>query len=157
MPDPLSHVCFALLVGRAARFRRGLAAFVIGTFLPDLLTSAPTVLLGSVTYWFWVPSHTPVGVLVWAYALSLLFRREDRRVTFACLLAGGWLALALDALQDHIAGGYMLLFPFSWAQYELHLIAPEASILWLPYLVGLTGLAELLLWLKRRRVPPKRA
>jgi hypothetical protein len=155
VPDPLTHVCLAYLVGRAARLRRGLVAFLIGTLLPDLLTSAPTTVLGG--YWFWAPAHTPMGVLVWGYAASLLFRREDRRLTFGCLVAGGWLALALDAFQDHISGGYMLLFPFSWAEYELHVIGPEASLSWLPYLVGAVGLVELCGWLRRRRASPKRA
>jgi len=155
VPDPLTHVCIAYLAGRAVRLRRGLAAFLIGTLLPDVLTSVPTTVLGG--YWFWAPAHTPVGVLVWGYAASLLFRREDRRLAFACLVAGGWLAVALDVLQDHISGGYMLLFPFSWAEYELHLIGPEASLSWLPFLVPAAVLVALLDRLGRRRGSPKRA
>jgi len=155
VPDPLTHVCIAYLAGRAVRLRRGLAVFLIGTLLPDVITSVPSTVLGG--YWFFAPAHTPVGVLVWGYAASLLFRREDRRLAFICLAAGGWLALALDALQDHVAGGYMLLFPFSWAEYELHLIGPEASLSWLPFLVPAVVLVALLGRLGCRRAFSKSA
>ena len=153
MPDPLSHVCLAYLVGRGMRLREGLAVFLVGTLLPDLLASGPAAVVGG--YWFWAPAHTPVGVLVWGYAGSLLFRREDRRWAFLWLASGGWLALGLDALQDHISGGYMLLFPFYWGEYELHLIHPEASLSWLPYLLGAVALVELWAWLRRRPLPKR--
>lgn len=149
MPDPLSHVCIAYLVGRAARLRRWVVVFVVGTFLPDFLTAAPSVLFGG--YWYFAAAHTPVGALVWGYALCLLFREGERRSAFACLVAGGWLAIGLDALQDHISGGYMLLFPFSWHEFELHLIDPEGSLAWLPFLLGGIAALELVLWLCRRR------
>lgn len=155
MPDPLSHVCLAWLVGRGLRLRRGTVALIIGTFLPDFLTAAPAAVVGG--YWFFGPAHTPVGVLVWAYAGSLLFRQADRRLVFGCLVGGGWLALALDALQDHVGGGYMLLFPFSWAEFEAHLIPPEASLFWLPLLLAAVALVEAVLWFRRRtpqRPPP---
>ena len=151
MPDPLSHVCLAYLAGRASRLRRSMPTFLVGTLLPDILTSTPAALLGGQGYWFFAPAHMPVGVLLWGYAASLLFRREDRGLVFGSLVAGGWLALALDLLQDHIAGGYMLLFPFSWREFELHLVSPEASIAWLPILVPAAALVALVDFLRRRQ------
>jgi len=148
MPDPLSHLCIAWLVGRAAWLRRWLVVFLIGTFLPDFLTSAPTVMVGG--YWFWAVAHTPVGAVLWAYAISLLFREAERRSAFLCLVTGGWLAIGLDVLQDHISGGYMLFFPFSWREFELHLIHPEGSLDWLPWLVAGVILVELARALHRR-------
>jgi hypothetical protein len=153
MPDPFTHVSLAYLLGRATRQGRLVAVFVLGTFLPDALTAAPTLVIPD-SYWFWAPAHTPVGVVLWAYALALFFRREERRGVFLALVGGGWLAIALDLFQDHISGGYMLLFPFFWREYEFHVFAPEASLYAAPFLAGAIAAVELVVrW--RRRHPPR--
>ena len=141
MPDPLTHVCLTWLGGRAARLRAAMPALLVGALLPDVLYVVP---------WIASVSHTPLALVVVAYAGALLFRARDRRAVFLGLVAGAWSAVGLDVLQDHLTGGYMLLFPFYWGEFEAHVIDPEGSVLWLPYIVGGTLLVELALYLRRR-------
>ncbi len=141
MPDPVTHVCLTWLGGRAARLRVAMPALLVGALLPDALYCVP---------WIATISHTPLALVVAAYAGAMLFRALDRRAVFLGLIAGSWFAVALDVRQDHLSGGYMLLFPFSWREFEAHLIDPEGSVLYLPYIVGGTLLVELALFLVRR-------
>jgi hypothetical protein len=143
MPDPLTHVGLAYLGGRIARVRAAMPALLVGAIAPDVLTYVPG--LGRL-------SHTPVVLALAAYAGAMLFHTRDRRVVFAALLVSTWFHLGLDTLQDHIAGGYLLLFPFSWREFEAHLIDPEATLLYLPWLLGAIGALELALYLRRRVV-----
>jgi hypothetical protein len=134
--DLVTHAAIGLLI-KAATGRRHAAAFVAGTLLPDLLSRLPSMIFSAARVLVEVPPlliygfdplHTPVGMLLSAYAISLLFVAEQRRGVFCNLLAGMLLHMAVDLLQSHLGVGYPLLFPFSTRSFELGLIGSEATV-----------------------------
>ncbi len=129
-----------------------LASFVAGNVLPDLLARLPAeafilvqkagLPVPPVLLHGWGPLHIPSGMLLASLALCLLFPRDQQRAVFANLLGGMLLHLAVDVLQDHAGAGYLLLFPFSTAPYELGWIGSEATV----FIAPLMALAALAAW-----------
>ncbi len=132
MPDLITHYAVAHLIGRRW-WRPAISLCLLGTLLPDLLTR-PVYILWPQTYWLVMPLHTPMGILIASWLVTLLFRREDRRVVFVAVLLGALLHFALDALQRHLAVGYFWLWPFSWWTTERGLFWPEESLILAPWL-----------------------
>ena len=145
MADLLSHGAAAVLV-KAATLWRMVPVFVAGTLAPDMLSRAPAIAMGWVhreliplhpmlTYG-WDPLHQPVGMLILAYVLSMLFAQEQRRSVFLNLVGGMALHMGLDLLQDHQGVGYLLAYPFSDVLFELGWIGSEDSVLVAPVLAA---------------------
>ena len=155
MADLVTHAAVGVLV-KAATSRSNAAAFIAGTLLPDLLSRLPSMICSAARalvevppalIYGWDPLHTPAGMLLSAYAISLLFVAEQRAGVFWNLLGGMLLHMAIDLLQSHLGVGYPLLFPFSTHAVELGLIGSEATVpLALP-------LAVLAVWVWRRGQP----
>ena len=152
MADLVTHAAVALLL-KAATSRRHAAVFVAGTLLPDLLSRVPSMIISAsrafidvpnLLIYGWDPLHTPAGMVLSAYAISLLFVAEGRRGVFVNLLGGMFLHMGIDLLQSHLNVGYPLLFPFSTHAYELGLIGSEATV---PFAIPLALLAA---WVWRR-------
>jgi hypothetical protein len=159
MADLITHTCAAVL-WKAATGRPHVATFVLGTCVPDFLGRVPSMAL-TVMRWklpwipewlvyLWVPFHVPVGVVVAAYALSFAFPEEGRRATFANLVGGGLLHIAVDLLQRHFGVGYLLLFPFSFWDFELGWIGSEDTVRIVPLLLPLTAAAAWARWRRPR-------
>ncbi|MFZ5480093.1 MAG: hypothetical protein ACOZNI_25230 [Myxococcota bacterium] len=159
MADLITHTCTAVL-WKAATGRPHVATFVLGTCVPDFLGRVPAMGLTVLRWrWEWIPEwalylwtpfHVPVGVVVTAWALSLWFRADERRVAFANLVGGGLLHIAVDLLQRHFGVGYLLLFPFSFWDYEIGVIGSEDTVKIVPVLVPLTAAAAWGRWGRRR-------
>jgi hypothetical protein len=149
MPDLMTH-CLAGYVATRRWVLHPLAyVFLVGTVLPDALGRTFSIIVDSTHRWA-TPVHTPVGQFVICWTLAQCFRAGQRRRVFACLFAGSALHLLLDATQKHVAGGYLFLFPFSWATWKGGLWWPEDSLLVLPYLLLAVALCEAALYARRR-------
>ena len=156
MADLVTHAAVGVLL-KAATSRTHAAAFIAGALLPDLLSRLPSMICSaarvivdvpSLLIYGWDPLHTPVGMLLSAYAISLLFVAEQRVGIFWNLLGGMLLHMAIDLLQSHLGVGYPLLFPFSTRAFELGVIGSEATV---PLALPLALLAA---WAWRRGQPP---
>lgn len=66
------------------------------------------------------PLHTPIGSILVAGLLSLLFQNCSK--AFMLLVIGAGTHLLLDTMESQIAGGIMLLFPLSWNRYSLAIL-----------------------------------
>lgn len=146
MPDLVTHVVAGYGLQRAV-WPRLSAWFLVGAVLPDILTR-PFTILWPGSFWWTMPLHTPMGLLLVCAAIALLTRRTGS--VFGNLGAGALLHLFLDLFQVHLAGSYYLLFPFSWRSVEVDLIWPETTLYLLPAWIAI-GVWLVLLELKRRR------
>jgi hypothetical protein len=145
--DLITHTCTAVL-WKAARNRPHVATFVAGTCLPDLFGRVPTMALTALRWklpfipdwlvYLWNPLHMPFGIVLTCYVVSFLFPEATRRVAFLNLLGGGLLHMAVDLLQFHFGVGYLLLFPFSFWDFELGWIGSETTVLIVPFLLPFT-------------------
>lgn len=157
MADLITHGCVALLV-KAGTGRTHAAAFVAGTLAPDLLCRLPALVLRELharvgplpreLLYAWEPLHQPLGMVLSAFCLSMLFAVSTRRAVFLNLLGGMFLHLLVDMLQRHMGVGYLLLFPFDHTSFEFGWIGSEATVFVAPVLAPLT-------WLIWRRTPVK--
>jgi hypothetical protein len=163
MADLITHTCTALLWKAASR-KPHVAIFVAGTCAPDLFGRVPTMGLTAIRPTFpwipewaiyaWAPLHMPFGILLASYLLSFLFPEASRRVAFTNLIGGGLLHMAVDLLQFHFGVGYLLLFPFSFWDFELGWIGSETTVLIVPVLLPFTLLVAWWRWGRRTNASP---
>jgi hypothetical protein len=169
--DAVTHLCSGLLahvLGPPGPARRWAPLFVAGSVLPDLLSRAPSTVLGMVhshlhplpsfILYCWNPLHLPAGILLYSLLLALLFPQEQRRAALGALLLGGGLHVGIDLCQRHVGLGYPLLVPFSSRDFELGLMGSEATVPWAPVVAASTlllwGTAA---WWRRRKAPSQRS
>jgi hypothetical protein len=129
---------------------------LIGTILPDILTR-PFIILFPPVGWFFMPFHTPAGLLLVSALISELFAASRRRLIFLSLTGGAGLHLFLDLFQKHSSGGYYLFFPFSWRKFEFGLVSPEASLYLFPFWLSLGALLAVRWFLLNQRIQTQRA
>lgn len=157
MPDLLTHVLIAYVVGTAAVWwtdspDRYLPVVLVGAAAPDAMKA--TVLLKAaagtafgISYSFW-GLHTLGGVAVLCGIGALTLRASDRRVGFWFLCAGGVSHLLLDLFVvrvDGVASPY--LFPVSgWLPPAANLYT-SADVWTIPVALALA----LPVWATRRR------
>lgn len=134
MPDLLTHVLAAHVIGRPFRSAYGLVLMYTGTMLPDLL-SRPFYILFPYTHEWTIPFHTPVGSILVAWFCSTFMQPDLRRSTFLYLTAGSGLHYLLDTFQMHLGDGNFWLFPFSWKAVEIGLFRPHEVLTILPLLI----------------------
>jgi hypothetical protein len=162
MADLVTHMCTGLIY-KAVRSEPHVPIFVLGTVAPDLCSRVPSMALT------WIgqrgvavppalihafePLHLPVGMLVLAALVAMLFSESSRRAVFMNFLGGMLLHLAVDLLQDHHGVGYVLGFPFLQRPFELGLVSSEASVRWVPGLL-LVSLC-LVVWRRRGDSEPR--
>lgn len=150
MPDPLTHLCSALLP-KALTGGRHVGPFAVGAVIPDFGARLPGIALErlSVRGWPipdwtmhpWTVLHVPLGAALAAVILALMFPEAERRPVAGWLLAGVAAHFALDVLQFHYEGGYMLLYPVTVTRFECGWIGSEATVPYAPYLAALTLVA----------------
>jgi len=151
MADLLVHVASAFAPGLAFRDGRFRALLYLGVCLPDVLYKASMYLLGSPT-WVCEPTHSPLGLVPYCFAVALLFEEGWRKRAFWALLAGGWLHLLVDAGKSYMGSGVILwAFPFSMDRVELGWYAPEDTVFLMAPAAGLILAGELVSRLARRR------
>ena len=139
MADLVTHSALAVILKASTRGALP-AVFVLGTVLPDLCSRVPAISLGyvhvhiarlpSVATHGWQPLHQPLGMLLVAYLVAMMFQESARRAVFVNLLGGMALHLLVDLLQDHHGAGYLLGFPVWTGSFEFGLIGSEATVWW---------------------------
>ncbi|KAA3619529.1 MAG: hypothetical protein DWQ05_02050 [Calditrichaeota bacterium] len=147
MPDLISHIATGYLFFPSFNHRAWFGLFVIGVCLPDLATR-PFYILFPDLFWYVMPMHTPVGIVLLALGLSGLFVAGQRNQVFMLLMAGSALHLFIDLWQKHVHGGYTIFFPFSWDIYEFGYIWPHETLYFLPLWLSIAVL--IILWQKRK-------
>jgi hypothetical protein len=132
MPDWLAHVLFAyvlcsVLGMKFNQFTKANTALVmVGALIPDLVKlELGFDQLGMDVGDFLAPLHTPIGSLVSAGLIALLF--SEVFVVFSLFVLGFTTHFALDLLLGHVSGGMFLLFSVSWAEYQLGWIHADNS------------------------------
>lgn len=148
MPDLITHTFAAYLLTRTAPQRSFRYLFYLGTILPDIL-SRPVYILAPRWYEYTIAIHTPVFIALTILLLSEWFAADLRALVRKALFLGATLHFGLDIMQRHLGGGYLWLYPFSWRTFELGWFGPEASVGWVPVWIGLVGVIEARLYLKK--------
>jgi hypothetical protein len=127
LPDWIVHVAVAWTVCRVFRFRYqsfdppNTAIAMVGSVIPDLMKlSMIFEFFGMDGLDYLIPLHLPVGSVLLAAIISLLF--EDKKTVFLFLALGLATHFLLDLLLMQINGGMYLLFPFSWQTMSLNLV-----------------------------------
>jgi hypothetical protein len=142
MADLLVHFATAWLPARGLRDGRLRAVFYAGVCLPDVLYKALLYFCGAPT-WLCEPTHAPLGLVPWCYAIALLFEPEWRRRAFVALLGGSWLHLLVDLGKNYMGSGVILwAFPFSMDRIELGWYYPEDTVYLLIPAAAFLALAE---------------
>lgn len=134
MPDLISHIAGAYLVKKGLRVTEYLVLFYLGAILPDLV-SRPFHIIMPRTLFAVQAFHSPLGIFLICWLISLCFRIDQRKKVFLLLLSGCFVHLIMDLGQKHLIGGYIWLFPFSMDTYSFGLFWPEDSIKFLPYTI----------------------
>jgi len=127
------------------------ALVMAGALIPDLVkVKLGFDLLGIDVRPFLEPFHTPIGSLLSAALIALLF--TEGLVVFSLFVLGFITHLALDLLLVSVSGGMLLLFPVSWAEYQLGLIHSDNYVVALLLL----ALAVLVYIFQNRKLPGRR-
>jgi hypothetical protein len=153
MADLLVHAASIAPGARLLRDGRVRAILYVGVCLPDLLYKTLLYVFGAPT-WLCEPTHSPLGVLPWCYALALLFEPEWRSRSFWALAAGSWVHHLVDLGKDYLGSGVILwAFPFSMDTVELGWYSTEETILLMPF--ALLILLATAFWVRRARGPAR--
>ena len=145
MPDWIGHILIALILAEIFGIKRKSLA-VVGAVLPDVLVKLEliSIFLPVDKYaltWIFNPLHTPLGMILFSVLLLPLFRAEQVRVYTLLFIGWGSHLLADFVFNKHIfIGQNMLLFPFSWSNYEIGLVWPDQYYLILGPLVLIYGI-----------------
>ncbi|MBI2899106.1 MAG: hypothetical protein HYY17_02910 [Planctomycetes bacterium] len=148
MADLVTHYLTARIP--AARLSRPIqAAFVVGALLPDVVGKFLDRALQT-SMRFDVPSHTVLGLALYAYAACFLFEERVRRGAWLALWLGGLLHVFVDLLKDTMgsASSAFFLFPFTARSFELGLYEPLHAVWSVPVAVVFAASWE---WFARRR------
>ncbi len=129
MAEFLSHFATAYLPGKMLRDGRLRSILYAGVCLPDVLYKGLLYLAGAST-WACEPTHSPLGLLPFCYAVSLLFEEGWRARAFWALYAGSILHVLLDLAKCYTGAGVIMWgFPFTTDRAELGLYMPEDTTL----------------------------
>jgi hypothetical protein len=127
MPDWLAHVLFAYILcsvlGMKFRLftKDNTAIVMVGALIPDLVKIGLGFDLFGIAVWdFLAPLHTPIGSVLSAGLIALLF--AEVFIVFGLFILGATTHFVLDLLLGHVSGGMLLFFPVSWQEYQLGLI-----------------------------------
>jgi membrane-bound metal-dependent hydrolase YbcI (DUF457 family) len=139
MPDLLTHFLIAFLFVKLRKIERYKSLIYLGTVLPDILVrlsvlSMDVILKIRGLNWFFMPLHTPLGILLTCFFATYFFEERSRKPVFINLMTGAFLHLFLDILQIHWVTEYYLFYPFSWEKFEIGLFWPHQSIYFIPVL-----------------------
>jgi hypothetical protein len=80
MPELLTHLMVAQGCRKLAKSRLLTPAFLVGTILPDLL-ARPLHIIWPSLFWFVMPLHTPLGLLLACAFISQFFQPQERKAS----------------------------------------------------------------------------
>lgn len=123
MPDWLTHSIIGWITGKTTKLDVSLV--VIGALIPDICKLSMLfdwVLSIGLTNFF-IPIHTPVGALLIVCVIALFF--EDTKKVFLYLGGGVMTHFIFDMFLLNVSGGTLLLFPFSWDEWQLGFIRSD--------------------------------
>lgn len=129
MPDWITHILIGLIIAEIFNIKKK-SLIVVGSILPDILVKLEllSVLFPVDKYaitWLFNPLHTPLGIVLFSLLLVPLFN-FDRYKTYFLLFIGWASHLLSDLINKHVLlGQNLLLFPFSWKNFEIGLIWPD--------------------------------
>ena len=98
---------------------------MIGAVLPDLVKVG--MLADWLGYGIWDylwPIHLPVGSVIIAGMISLLFK--EKKMAFLFFVLGIGTHFALDLLLYNVSGGIALFYPFYWGEWQLDLVTTDS-------------------------------
>ena len=122
MPDWLTHTIAGWMTGKTTKM--DISLVIIGSLLPDLIKiNLIFDVLKINTHGFFDPLHTPIGSLLVAGSISFLFPKVKEAFLF--LSVGIVTHFILDFFLEHTSGGMKILFPFSWEEWQIHVIRPD--------------------------------
>ena len=150
VPDLLTHMASALVVGAVLDRRRYTPGLGVGACLPDLLGRVPGYAapylqkvgldLGEVLVDGSGFLHLPLGLLPATVLVAWLANRGERFSVWWPLVVGSGLHLFLDSLQIHWGVGTMWLFPISTWEWEAGVMGSESTVWYAPWFFGSSGL-----------------
>ena len=142
MPDTFTHLLIVIPIGRRFFQRPWIYIAYLGVVLPDLLSRGLSILFKNARDYF-VPLHTPIGLIVFVIFFMTFFERRFYKKVVFYLSMGIVFHFIPDAMQSHIyGGGYRWLFPFSWWTYKTGLFEPDTSLYFLPILLAIVFFIE---------------
>jgi membrane-bound metal-dependent hydrolase YbcI (DUF457 family) len=163
LPDWISHIVTGHITSRAGGGRFFYGALLLGSVLPDIISYLPwkgmllivgkTTLLREALYCA-IPLHSMPASITAALMVSFFFREELRGKVLASLTAGLVLHILMDLSQYQYDGGYLLLAPFSYDNYQIGLFWNDRWPFWIAALVPAGVLVELLYRRSRRSSQP---
>jgi hypothetical protein len=123
MPDWLTHTLVGWITGKTTKLEVSL--IVIGALVPDIskIELVFNWIFNKDVLSLFYPIHTPLGAFLIIGILSLFF--HDYKKTLLLLGIGVATHFILDLLLMNTSGGMILLFPFSWEQWQLQLIRSD--------------------------------
>ena len=141
MPDAATHILIQILLNQFIMIRKILPYTLFGAVAPDLLKGLGRWLPPQ-EGWLFYPTHSPIFMLIFFYALSLMFHKRERYFVIIGCFIGMLIHLVLDIGQINLGGGYyMPFFPISFKRVTLGFYETEASIFLLPLTILITIIA----------------
>ena len=141
MPDGATHLLIQVIINQFSIFRNIFPYTLFGSIAPDLVKGFSRW-LSPPERWIFYPTHSPIFMLVFFYALSLLFHEKERFFIIIGCFIGMLIHLVLDIGQINLCGGYyMPFFPISFKRVTLGFYETEASIFLLPLTILITIIA----------------
>ena len=128
MPDAATHILIQTIFNNLARLKHISPYALLGAIIPDLAKGIIRYVHPDIA-WFFYPSHSPIYVLIFFYAISLLFVESERIYLIGGGMLGMIIHLILDVFQINLDGGhYMPFFPLSFYSVSLNIIKTESSL-----------------------------
>jgi hypothetical protein len=148
MPDWVTHIAVAWTLCRVLSFKfkefnsANTLIVITGALIPDISKVALGLRLFGIDSDYFATIHVPAGSFIVAGIFSLLF--PEKKKAFLFLGLGILTHYILDGLLEHVSGGMILLFPFSWWSWQLELTTSAdywvtliaVSIAVIVYLIG---------------------
>lgn len=139
MPDLITHTAIPYLFKDRLHISKGTPVFLVGALLPDIISRIPLLLFPEL-FWIYATWHSPVLLILFTYLFSLFFDNERSRI-FYLLCFGSAIHLFLDLFQKSMTnGGYFLLFPFSWTDWQFNILWSGEIMVLIPLWLLLIGI-----------------
>jgi len=150
MPDWLTHTLIGWITGKTTKLDVSLV--VIGALIPDISKLSMLfdwVLSRGLTN-FLNPIHTPVGAFLIVCVIALFF--EDTKKVFLYLGVGVMTHFIFDIFLLNVSGGTLLLFPFSWDEWQLGFIRSDDYTMTIFAIIAAIGAYSIFYYYQERKL-----
>jgi ABC-type sulfate transport system permease component len=149
MADWLTHSLVGWITGKT--IKQDVALLVIGALIPDFTKiNLAFIWLGITDHQFFEPLHTPICACLIAGIIALVFQKPKEAII--PLGIGVLSHFILDFFLIHVAGGILLLFPFSWEGWQIYLYrSDDFLVTMIAVLIGLLVYAIYWYYEKRKK------